>query len=87
MKTKFSPGYGDDDYNVLPMNRFPFVTLAAGAIQLRIRKQRMSRLLRILKVPVHKVGSLILIDNDAIIRLRKAIKNNEVKRGRKPDAK
>ncbi|MHA1806800.1 MAG: hypothetical protein ACTSX2_04440, partial [Candidatus Thorarchaeota archaeon] len=66
MKTKHSPGYGDDDYNVIPLGRFPFVTLAAGATQLRIRKKRLTRLLRILKIPIYKVGTLVLIEPKSI---------------------
>ena len=46
----------------------------------------MSRLLRILQIPVHKVGTLVLLDVDAIERLHEAVKNKEVKRGRKPNA-
>jgi hypothetical protein len=86
LKTKNSPGYGDDDYNVIPITKFPFLTLADGAKKLRIRKQRMSRLLRILQIPVHKVGTLVLLDGDAIERLDEAVRNKEVKRGRKPNA-
>ena len=86
LKTKNSPGYGDDDYNVIPLKKFPYLTLADGAKRLRIRKQRMSRLLRILQIPVHKIGTLVLLDGDAIERLEVAVKNKEVKRGRKPNA-
>lgn len=78
--------YGDDEYNILPLKHFPYVTLEAAAEKLKIRKQRMSRLLRILQVPIYKVGTLVLLDDDAIDRIRDAIKNNEVRRGRKPDA-
>jgi excisionase family DNA binding protein len=86
LKTKNSPGYGDDDYNVIPVKKFPYLTLAEAAKKLRIRKQRMSRLLRILQIPVHKIGTLVLLDGEAIERLQEAVKNNEVKRGRKPNA-
>lgn len=87
MKSKNSPVfYGDDDYNLVPTQEFPYITLADGAKKLRIRKQRMSRLLRILQVPVHKIGTLVLLDQPAMDRLQEAVKNNEVKRGRKPNA-
>ena len=87
MKTQSSEvGYGGDDYNVIPLAQFPYVTLADASRQLRIRKQRMSRLLRILRVPVHKIGTLVLLDQQAVRRVQEAVRNNEVKRGRKPNA-
>lgn len=87
MKTQSSPaGYGDDSYTLLDDEFFPYYTLAQAAQLLRIRKQRMSRLLRILQVPVHKVGTLVLLNQDAYDRIEQAVKNNEVKRGRKPNA-
>lgn len=85
MKTH-SLHYGDDDYNVISQDRFPYYTLAAAADSLGIRKQRMSRLLRILQVPVHKIGPLVLLDQGALERVEEAVDNNEVKRGRKPHA-
>ncbi len=78
--------YGDDNYNVIPVKDFPYVTLADAADQIGIRKQRMSRLLRILQVPVYKIGTLVLLDSPAVSRVEEAVKDNEVKRGRKPDA-
>ena len=87
MKTQSSPpGYGDDNYTLLDETYFPYYTLAEAATLLKIRKQRMSRLLRILQVPVHKVGTLVLLNQEAYDRIEKAIENNEVKRGRKPNA-
>ena len=87
MKTQSSPtGYGDDDYSILESEFFPYYTLAEAAQLLRIRKQRMSRLLRILQVPVHKVGTLVLLIQEAYDRIETAIKRKEVKRGRKPNA-
>lgn len=87
LKTQSSPaGYGDDNYTLLDEEFFPYYTLAQAAHLLRIRKQRMSRLLRILQVPVHKVGTLVLLNQEAYDRVEEAIKNNEVKRGRKPNA-
>ena len=86
MKTQSSPGYGDDDYTLLSGDYFPYYTLAEAAMLLEIRKQRMSRLLRILQVPVHKVGTLVLLNQSAYDRVEKALANEEVKRGRKPDA-
>ena len=78
--------YGDDDYNIIPLKDFPYLTLQAGASRLRIRKQRLSRMLRILQIPVHKIGTLILLDDMALDRVKVAVRNREVKRGRKPHA-
>ncbi len=87
MKTKLSPaGYGDDEYSILDSEYFPYYTLAEASHLLRIRKQRMSRLLRILRVPIHKVGTLVLLNQEAYDRVETAVKKNEVKRGRKPNA-
>jgi len=64
---------------------FPYYTLAEASGLLSIRKQRMSRLLRILRVPIHKVGTLVLLNQDAYDRIEAAVIQNEVKRGRKPN--
>lgn len=79
-------GYGDDNYNTVPHTQFPYITLAEGAERLKIRKPRMSRILRILQIPVYKIGSLILLDDEGLKRARKAIKTKEIKRGRKAHA-
>lgn len=81
-----SVGYGDDEYTLINDDFFPYYTLAQAADLLGIRKQRMSRLLRILQVPVHKVGTLVLLNQAAYDRVEKALKDAEVKRGRKPNA-
>lgn len=81
-----SVGYGDDDYTLLDEEFFPYYTLAQAADLLGIRKQRMSRLLRILQVPIHKIGTLVLLNQSAVDRIKEAITQKEVKRGRKPDA-
>lgn len=86
LKTQNSPGYGSDDYTLLDEEFFPYYTLAQAATLLGIRKQRMSRLLRILQVPVHKIGTLVLLNQTAYDRVEEALKRKEVKRGRKPNA-
>ncbi len=87
LKTQSSPaGYGDDNYTLLDGEYFPYYTLAEAAHLLQIRKQRMSRLLRILQVPIHKVGTLVLLNQEAYDRVEAALQSNEVKRGRKPNA-
>lgn len=75
-----------DQYNILPEKEFPFTTIREAATRLKVREQRISRMLRILKIPIHKIGTLVLIDEPAVDRMRRAIKTNEVKRGRKPHA-
>jgi hypothetical protein len=87
LKSQSSPvHYGDDDYNILDQEYFPYYTLAEAAVLLKIRKQRMSRLLRILQVPIHKIGTLVLLNQEAFDRVEKAVTRKEVKRGRKPNA-
>lgn len=77
--------YGDDEYNVVPQKHFPYFTLAEAAERLDIRKQRLSRMLRILQVPIHKIGTLVLLDDEALSRIKAAVKQHEVRRGRKPN--
>ena len=85
MKSQISPVHcGDDDYNLT--DDFPFYTLAEAADYLDIRTARMSRLLRILQIPVHKVGTLVLLNKEAVQRVEKALDENEVRRGRKSNA-
>jgi len=74
------------DYTLKDHDRFPFATLNEGARELGITPQRMSRLLRILEVPVHKRGYMIFLDTPAIKRIKKAIDRQEVKPGRKKSA-
>ena len=73
----------DSEYNVRPQGDFSYVTLKEGAENLNITPQRMSRLLRILKVPVHKRGHTILLDTAACDRVKTALKNKEIGPGRK----
>ena len=73
----------DSEYNVRPRMDFSYVTLKEGAEKLKITPQRMSRLLRILRVPVHKRGHTILLDPAACDRIKEALMNKEVGPGRK----
>lgn len=87
MKSENSPHfYGDSNYNIIPKKHFPYTTLAAASSQLHIRPQRMSRLLRILQVPIIKIGTLVLLPPEAMVSIRHALRTNQVKRGRKADA-
>lgn len=65
------------------MAPFPFRTLHESAVELSITPQRMSRLLRILKVPVYRQGYTIFLDSKAINRIRRAVEKKEVRPGRK----
>ena len=76
----------DADYVFHPQKLFPYWTLNEAAKRVGISPQRMSRLLRILQVPVHRRGYTIFLDDGAITRVSRAIKQNEVKPGRKRKA-
>ena len=82
MKPEFSTAKSAE-YNVLPPESFQYLTLKEAADKLGISPQRMSRLLRILEVPVHRRGHTILLDGNATNRIGKALKDNEVSPGRK----
>jgi hypothetical protein len=73
----------ESDYNIRPYGHFPYWTLNEGAVKLGITPQRMSRLLRILEVPVHRRGYTIFLDTAALRRIRKALDSGEVRPGRK----
>lgn len=73
----------DAGYNFLPEKQFPFLTLQEAAEDLDVSPQRLSRLLRILSVPVFRRGYVIFLDRSALKRVRDAVTNKEVKRGRK----
>lgn len=66
-----------------PIHQFPFKTLNEAADELAITPQRLSRLLQILSVPVHRKGYAIFLDKDAFNRIEEAIRYNEVRPGRK----
>ncbi len=87
MKSKHPPQFfGDSDYKIIPKIHFPYTTLAAASNSLGISQQRMSRLLRILQVPIVKVGTLVLLPPAAVNKIHYALMTNEVKRGRKANA-
>ena len=77
------PRAEDADYTLHPQRLFPYWTLNEGARRIGITPQRMSRLLRILEIPVHRRGYTIFLDDGAINRVSRAIKKEEVKPGRK----
>jgi hypothetical protein len=72
----------ESDY--APLNYdFNFASLIDTAKELDASPQRVSRLLRILQIPVHRIGNTILLDNSAVHQVRDAIENGTVRRGRK----
>ena len=85
MKVKNSQGESSArlDYTFFSSQSFPYSTLQEGAMILGINPQRLSRLLKILKVPVSRQGYTIFLDDEAIKRIRRAVENDEVKPGRK----
>jgi hypothetical protein len=70
-------------YNVHPDERFPYLTLAEGAHQLKVSPNRLSRLLRILSVPVYRKGYTIFLDGAALGAVKAALKEKTVRPGRK----
>ncbi len=79
------PRARDCDYTLAEEREFPYTTLNDAAEDLGIGPARLSRFLRVLSVPVHRVGYVILLDDTAISRVRTALKKGEVKRGRKKE--
>jgi hypothetical protein len=76
---------GNYAYNVCERARFP-MNLTAASRELGISIQRLSRHLKILKVPVTRSGYAVMIDRGAYARVRRALERNEVRRGRKKKA-
>ncbi len=76
---------GNYAYNVCERGRFP-MNLTAASRELGISIQRLSRHLKILKVPVTRSGYAVMIDRNGFTRVERALENNEVRRGRKKKA-
>ncbi len=77
------PKAKDSDYVIKSEENFPYLTLKEAAESIEISAQRMSRLLKILGVPVYQLGHTFLLDDSAIERVKKAMRDNEVTPGRK----
>lgn len=71
------------EYSLLPIDDFPYWTLQEAANELDISSPRLSRLLRILKVPVYRIGYLILVTEVGIERIRDSLEKEEIRPGRK----
>lgn len=65
--------------------RFP-LTITAAAKELRVTQQRLSRYLKRLQVPVTRLGYSVLIDARGYARVKKALAQQEIRRGRKKKA-
>lgn len=76
---------GDPVYIERARTRYP-MNLSDASRELGVTVQRLSRYLKLLKVPVTRQGYAVLVDSSGIARVRKALKNGEVKRGRKKKA-
>lgn len=76
---------GNYAYNVCERTRFP-MNLTSASRELGISIQRLSRHLKILKVPVTRHGYAVMIDRPGYMRVAQALKKNEVRRGRKKKA-
>lgn len=71
------------DYFTHPSSECPIHSITEVAEDLQANVQRISRLLKLLKIPVHVKGRMVFLDNRSKQRLREAIETCEVKRGRK----
>jgi hypothetical protein len=89
MKRKSSelPRAEDSGYKILPRKEFPYYSLEEAAQELEIHPTRLSRLIRILQIPVHRPGTgkrcPIYVDKSGFSRAKKALTNREVSAGRK----
>ena len=76
---------GNYAYNECERTRFP-MNLTAASRELGISIQRLSRHLKILRVPITRHGYSVMINRSAYIRVARALSKNEVRRGRKKKA-
>ena len=59
------------------------ISLSGTATELGITTKRLSRILKTLSVPVGQVGGSIVLDREAINRVKRAIAHREVRPGRR----
>lgn len=76
---------GNYAYNECARTRFP-MNLTSASRELGISIQRLSRHLKILKVPVTRQGYSVMIDRQGYARVERALEKKEVRRGRKRKA-
>lgn len=68
-----------NEYTELPCH---LIALSEGARRTNTSIVRFSRLLKRLEIPVFRVGHGVLIEPEAIVRVRQAIARREVRPGR-----
>ena len=73
------------EYNVQPAENYPFMSISEGARELGIEPGKMGRYLRILQLPVFEQGHSYVFrkKSNVLRRVKKALDNGEIKRGRK----
>lgn len=71
----------DAEYKVVPLPSL--YTLAEAAAELRISTARLSRVLRVIGIPVYRKGYVILLDEWAMTSVQDAIDGNVIRRGPK----
>jgi hypothetical protein len=75
----------DAAYNERTRARFP-MNLSTASRSLGVSIQRLSRYLKALEIPVSRHGYAVLIEANSYSRVKRALKINAVKRGRKKKA-
>lgn len=70
------------DYNIRT-DSFPLSSLSDAAARLKITINRLSRILRILSIPVYRQGYTIYLDDAAIARVKEALRSREIRPGRR----
>lgn len=70
-------------YTLREPERFP-MTLSAAAAELGITQQRLTRLVKFLSIPLTRLGYSLLIDQPGYVSAKRALKNKQIKRGRRP---
>lgn len=73
----------ESSYNLYPPSAFPYLTLNEAAARLEISPQRLSRILRILEIPVHRRGYIIFLESSSLSQVKSAISQQHIKPGRK----
>lgn len=72
----------DCDYVLKESDDFPFYTLHQAADVLEISAVRCSRYIRLLQIPVHRVGYLVLLDHNDLKQILGAIEDEIIRPGR-----
>ncbi len=76
---------GDGAYTLREPERFP-MNLSAAAGDLGITQQRLTRIVKFLKIPLTRHGYALLLDQAGYLSVKRALKEKKIKRGRRPKA-